>query len=90
MCEELYVVYKLVTERVAEIKALGAYDHEADFMLREDVVRELEDVTSKMCRRAMIRNSFYMEWFFATVFDNALRYYVIPMLLVTMVIMVFV
>jgi hypothetical protein len=78
-CEELYVVNKLVTERVVELKALDVYKGEGDYKVRADAISELEDFTRKMCHRAMIRNAFYMDWFFETVYDNAVKCYVVPL-----------
>jgi hypothetical protein len=78
-CEELYVVNKLVADRVAELKALGVYKGEGDYKVRAHAISDLEGFTRKMCRRAMLRNSFYMDWFLETMYDNVVKCYVVPL-----------
>lgn len=80
-CEEVYVLHKLVTERVTELKALDIHNRDSDYGIRFDAVCELEDFRRKMCRRAMIRNSYYMDWFFATMSDNVEKCFLAPMLI---------
>jgi hypothetical protein len=72
-CAETYVVHKLVTERVKELKGLDSYKSDVDYRIQMAAADELEEFTRKMCRRAMIRNSFYMDWLIATICDNGLK-----------------
>jgi hypothetical protein len=74
----MYVVHKLIAERVKELKSLDSYKNDRDYEIENTAADELVEYTRKMCRRAMIRNSFYMDWLMATLEDNAFKCYVAP------------
>ena len=47
---------------------------ERDIVLKEEAARKYSEMTKEMCRRAMLRNGFFLEWFLCFWQDEAIKF----------------
>jgi hypothetical protein len=77
-CRELFFLHERAVLKKTELSADSEFkDHDAK-AIEALVVSDFNNFAQRMCRRAMIRNYHFIKWFKATMQDEFIKYYLIP------------
>jgi hypothetical protein len=77
-CKELYFLFKRAELKKAEFKADVEFKDKSDADIESIVASEFYAFGQRMCRRAMIRHFHFIKWFKATMQDEFIKFYVLP------------
>lgn len=84
-CDEFRYLYQTVENKIIEaekdevMKKLGRTRRELEVV----IVKDLSLFTQKLCRRAMLRNGYFLSWFQSMVQDGFIKYYIFPLCFVS-------
>jgi hypothetical protein len=77
-CEELYFLFKTAVKKKDEWVSDPELKGKSETDIENLVAKKLYDMGQRMCRRAMIRNRHFVKWFKATMQDEFIKFYVLP------------
>jgi hypothetical protein len=76
--EELYFLFLRAENKKGELKKDEEFKSKNDEYLEALVASEYYGFAQRICRRSMIRNMHFVKWFKATMHDEFIKYYVLP------------
>jgi hypothetical protein len=76
--EELYFLFLRAKSKKEELKKDAEFKTKNDEYLEGLVASEYYSFAQRICRRSMIRNMHFVKWFKATMHDEVIKYYVLP------------
>ncbi len=76
--EELYFLFLQAERKKVELKKDAEFKTKNDEYLEGLVASEYYSFAQRICRRSMIRNMHFVKWFKATMQDEFIKYYVLP------------